>query len=495
MPGIFQKAATAWRDYKTIGLPASGYNEPAKNEIRDVFATIQEDVAAAALGGIDPAGAAALVAPIASDAQAARAAAEGARDDANSTIATARQAVTDAQAVLTSSQAIIDAADAFGDVATQIGTGSGVVVYEGGDFAVADRSEFRGPTGTVTNASGFLGAIATATGAGRKPLVVRSFDAVSVATVDTNPAYTGVGTATQGAGRFFFGTLTPSGDDSAICVGRDVRGSGLFSHAFRDESRVLLNVSGAYTAFDARHTYVNNSDGTKLNHGYSFQASPEYANAGGTSLGAGLYSNARFTAGRVDDFHHVHISNITVSGGASVGTQRGVFVDTLTGGDGTNWGLWVSTNKCFLGGDVQMNNGVLSGMSRVTANEQITGASGNFIGSPGFYSAAGGVQVIGSSGAAAYAEIRAYVNGSAAAKGLTLQGSGGQVLVRTGGVPVTGERFECEGFVGSDEGYRVDGVKVVGNRGAAVADATDAASAITQLNALLARMRAHGLIA
>ncbi|MFA5897881.1 MAG: hypothetical protein WC829_02085 [Hyphomicrobium sp.] len=37
--------------------------------------------------------------------------------------------------------------------------------------------------------------------------------------------------------------------------------------------------------------------------------------------------------------------------------------------------------------------------------------------------------------------------------------------------------------------------KVVGAQGAAVIDATDAATAITQLNALLARVRAHGLIA
>jgi len=42
---------------------------------------------------------------------------------------------------------------------------------------------------------------------------------------------------------------------------------------------------------------------------------------------------------------------------------------------------------------------------------------------------------------------------------------------------------------------RVNGQKVVSARGAAVADATDAASAITQLNALLSRLRAHGLIA
>ncbi|HMG48081.1 MAG TPA: hypothetical protein VK614_11540 [Allosphingosinicella sp.] len=43
--------------------------------------------------------------------------------------------------------------------------------------------------------------------------------------------------------------------------------------------------------------------------------------------------------------------------------------------------------------------------------------------------------------------------------------------------------------------YKVGGTKVLGAQGAAVADATDAASAITQLNALLARARAHGWIA
>lgn len=41
----------------------------------------------------------------------------------------------------------------------------------------------------------------------------------------------------------------------------------------------------------------------------------------------------------------------------------------------------------------------------------------------------------------------------------------------------------------------VEGTKVVGPQGAAVADATDAASAVVQLNTLLARLRAHGLIA
>lgn len=44
-------------------------------------------------------------------------------------------------------------------------------------------------------------------------------------------------------------------------------------------------------------------------------------------------------------------------------------------------------------------------------------------------------------------------------------------------------------------GIAVNGTQVLGDQGAAVADATDAASVITQLNALLARCRAHGLIA
>lgn len=43
--------------------------------------------------------------------------------------------------------------------------------------------------------------------------------------------------------------------------------------------------------------------------------------------------------------------------------------------------------------------------------------------------------------------------------------------------------------------YRVAGTKVIGTQGAAVADATDAASVIARLNDLLARCRAHGLIA
>jgi hypothetical protein len=42
--------------------------------------------------------------------------------------------------------------------------------------------------------------------------------------------------------------------------------------------------------------------------------------------------------------------------------------------------------------------------------------------------------------------------------------------------------------------FAVEGYQVVGARGAAVANATDAASVILRLNDLLARLRTHGLI-
>ncbi len=49
--------------------------------------------------------------------------------------------------------------------------------------------------------------------------------------------------------------------------------------------------------------------------------------------------------------------------------------------------------------------------------------------------------------------------------------------------------------LGATAKLTINGNQVIGARSAAVADATDAASAITQLNALLSRLRAHGLIA
>ena len=52
-----------------------------------------------------------------------------------------------------------------------------------------------------------------------------------------------------------------------------------------------------------------------------------------------------------------------------------------------------------------------------------------------------------------------------------------------------------DAFVTCDDGYKVMGTQVVAAQGAAVANATGAGDVVAQLNALLARVRAHGLIA
>lgn len=53
--------------------------------------------------------------------------------------------------------------------------------------------------------------------------------------------------------------------------------------------------------------------------------------------------------------------------------------------------------------------------------------------------------------------------------------------------------FDCA--VDSVAQYQVAGTKVIGAQGAAVADATDAASTMARLNDLLGRLRTHGIIA
>ena len=103
----------------------------------------------------------------------------------------------------------------------------------------------------------------------------------------------------------------------------------------------------------------------------------------------------------------------------------------------------------------------------------------------------GGFGALGSSDTLTYWYIGTTYNGADGVQlipstALYPQGAGGLDL-GTSGLPF--KDLFLNGVV------NIDGNAVVGPQGAAVADATDAASAITQLNALLARCRAHGLIA
>jgi hypothetical protein len=70
------------------------------------------------------------------------------------------------------------------------------------------------------------------------------------------------------------------------------------------------------------------------------------------------------------------------------------------------------------------------------------------------------------------------------------------VQVDENGTEIDGPFTSRDGVnVDSGSVYKVNGTQVVGAQGAAVADATGSADVVAQLNALLARCRAHGLIA
>lgn len=359
--------------------------------------------------------------------------------------------------------------------------------------ARGDASTVPGPPGTVTDASGFLGALAVETG-NYENVVVRAEDAVPTIRASLGDAYAGVGTGTEGAGRYFFGTLTPSGDDSAICVGRKVRGTSLFSHAFRDESTFASNLDSAYTAFDARHTYVTNS-GAKYNHGYAAQASHQMSAANGMDLFAGFVTFPRVTAGTVDRLYHFHVQGMTKTGG-TVTQHVGLYISPLSGGEGEDYAIFQESadNPNFFGGNTQFGGNITGVPGGITTSGQVNAAAVAVTGSPSTFPAAGGVVFFANDGPAAYGGMRAVADNVATPKGLVLQRTGGQVLIGKNGVAVTGESLEVEGLVGTDEGYRVDGIKVVSNQQPALpANATDDTTAWALINAIKASLIAHGL--
>ena len=78
---------------------------------------------------------------------------------------------------------------------------------------------------------------------------------------------------------------------------------------------------------------------------------------------------------------------------------------------------------------------------------------------------------------------------------IEFENSGGDLVINRPGTPLRVNLRGSYDLLSALGRYCVDGVNVVGPQGAPVANATDASSAITQLNALLSRLRTHGLIA
>lgn len=497
MPGIFAKAAQAWRNYVTEGVPASGPHDPVKSEILSVFDTVQEDVAAAALAGVDPSGAAALVAPIAADARSARDASAASAQSSAQSAQSSQQSADAAAQVLASSQAIQDAADAFGNVAQQIGSGSGVVVYESNKFAVANRNDFRGPSGTLTSNSGFTAGGASAVKGNDAAIfaIVNADNTNALKVSNAAPFASVAGTRTSTAPRISGGSGSDANFDAFIVSNCVARGDTLF----RDEFQSMCDFSspnGAHADFDAFTTFIG---AFNMNHARMFQARAKIAMSGTALLSewTGLFAQPIFAGTfNIDQANAIWIRDVQKdSGTQNLFEASGIKIDECP-----NWGQNFIPLRIFDNRTSYMAGGIQFGPTAdLYGGREMRAKAVHATGSINAYDSNGGIAFYAPSGG--IARIEAYLNSGGVTRNLAINGGGG-VIVLGGTTPLTGKNVETPGtfqaasiFVGSDGSYSVNGVKVVGSQQPAITNATDAASAITQLNAALAALRTHGLIA
>lgn len=184
-------------------------------------------------------------------------------------------------------------------------------------------------------------------------------------------------------------------------------------------------------------------------------------------------------------------STLYVAAAPSAGTNV-----TITRG----WALYVAAGRVFINGSgLSLNTTNTLGLIEMAAS--LTGAA---------WGASGRVLRLApnimtdtsSSGTVAIASVNGLGGGTFAASSVTTYTDAATLYI--GNVPGAGTNVTITnpwalwvdaGNVRFDADIYRGTTKILGAQGAAVADATDAASAITQLNTWLARARAHGLIA
>jgi hypothetical protein len=308
-------------------------------------------------------------------------------------------------------------------------------------------------------------------------------DAVVVA---NGEAYSGAGIATSGSPRTIWGTNNPSDDDACFLICRNIVGDSLFSHAIRDESTFQSATTGAYTSFDAAPTISSNA-GPKYNHSFGHQWRGALDAANGIDIFSGFGSFPVVQQGTVDRLFHFYVGGLTATGGA-ISQHVGLYVSTLTGGSGTNFGIVVEANDNALLGNLQIN-GRIVGITDLTASGEFVAKDYHAIGSTTAYHNGGGVFVANTYTIAGYGALQSYsFDGTTySGKGLALNPDGGQLLVGTG-APSTGAKLEVSGtFTCGNAGFNgaapLSKPTITGSRGGNAA-----------LAGLLTQLAAYGLI-
>ena len=254
---------------------------------------------------------------------------------------------------------------------------------------------------------------------------------------------------------------------------------------------VSTNSVGIGTAFPLRPLHVGNAavagavdtkilvaaiiDNTGSGNSHAFTDASQIGRSGGIGYNS-FYAQANL-AGGVDYDHYAAFQSSPEN--VSVGILKSYFghFDTLSVQGGT-----VKTNAAFYAQKSFLFGGVIENNFGLYVADHTNGTVGNF----GVYTDGTVGSTFGGAVKVGQLKFSATASGAADA-GITRYGA--DVLEVNNGT--TGHRRELMLRALWDSG----GNQVVGSRQAAVADATDAASAITQLNDLLAKLRTHGLIA
>jgi hypothetical protein len=263
-----------------------------------------------------------------------------------------------------------------------------------------------------------------------------------VGKIKTDAAYAGTGTASSGAPRAFYGTLTPSGDDSAHLTGRAIVGASLFSHRDRDESTFVSTTTGAYATSDSAYSV---SGSTHYNHFRGFQFRMSYGGSGLVDEINGFGHQPVMTSGTAGNVYGVHVFDTTRSGGASItGQQTAFFSELLTGAAGGNYLIYGSNNS-YMGGTLQIA-GSLSGVTTIAASGQATLGAVHATGNNAAFSSGGGVYMAKAVGASGYGGIQAYTDAGGTANGFNIQSAGGVTIIG-GPSPSSSAKLQVNGDI------------------------------------------------
>lgn len=168
----------------------------------------------------------------------------------------------------------------------------------------------------------------------------------------------------------FVGGGTPSGNDSAIIIGRNLTGS-VNVEAFRDESAVAS--TGALSMYNSYDAVPTISGAATHDHYHGFQSRPIYGSSGAIGRLASFWS-LPVVNGPVTNLYHLHINDPTGAGAVTV--QAGIRIEELTQGT-TNYGIYQlgASMLSYFQGAIQSSGRIFTSGSMDAATLGIGGAN------------------------------------------------------------------------------------------------------------------------